>query len=248
MPSSPKQAALSAARRQRAWELRQQGWKVSQIAKMLGVTPGAVSRWLQHSSGQTTLLRDKKDCKLSADQLEQLLFLLPKGPVTYGLPGVTWARKTIAALIQQQFGVEIQEVQVTPVLQKIGWQLHPRVNHLRIWELKRQGKLPEEIAQCLNIPLILVQQCFATSELMARAPLRQRSIMAINSKLSLEQLQTLARLLLQPPARYGIAAKSWTRQAIIELIQQTYGVSFSTNHIPHLLRRIKHSIQIELVI
>ena len=242
MPSSAKQSALSAQRRQRAQELRQQGWKVTQIAQALGVTPGAVSRWLQQSDGQTTILANKIQRRLTAQRMEELLFLLPKGPAAYALPGTTWTRKTVATLIYQQFGVQLQEGKVTQVLQKLGWQLHSRIDRLRVWELKRQGQSPEEIAQCLNIPLVLVQQCFGASELLVSAPLRQRSLTAINSKLTLEQLQTLARLLLQPPARYGIDAKGWTRHAIIKLIEQTYGVSFSPNHIPHLLRRIKHSI------
>ena len=34
-------------RRLRAWELKQQGWKQQDIAKALGVSPGAVSQWLK---------------------------------------------------------------------------------------------------------------------------------------------------------------------------------------------------------
>ena len=34
-------------RRLRAWELHQHGWKQKDIAAALGVTPGAVSQWLQ---------------------------------------------------------------------------------------------------------------------------------------------------------------------------------------------------------
>src|SRR5690349_4093944 len=32
-------------RRRRAWALKQQGWKQKDIAKALGITPGAVSQW-----------------------------------------------------------------------------------------------------------------------------------------------------------------------------------------------------------
>ena len=34
------------ARRLRAWDLHQQGWKQGRIAEALGVTQGAVSQWL----------------------------------------------------------------------------------------------------------------------------------------------------------------------------------------------------------
>ena len=37
------------ARRLRAWELKQQGWKQSAITQALGVTPGAVSQWLKRA-------------------------------------------------------------------------------------------------------------------------------------------------------------------------------------------------------
>src|SRR5215468_3781845 len=36
-------------RRQRAWELKEHGWKQQDIAAALGVTPGAVSQWLSRA-------------------------------------------------------------------------------------------------------------------------------------------------------------------------------------------------------
>lgn len=242
MPTSPQKAALAAERRRRAQELRAEGWKPSQIARILGVTPSAVSHWLQRVEGQPTAQSAKRRSQLSAPQLEQLLFLLPHGPATYRLSGPTWTRKTIAMLIQQKFDVHIQEEQVTRVLQKIGWKLRPHITRLQVWELKREGKTPTEIADQLGISLLMVQQWFLTSDMIRRTTRRQRTSAPLNSKLTLEQLQELAQLLLHPPECYGIQAKTWTRQAICGLIQQNYGVSFSLNHIPYLLRRMKRSL------
>jgi predicted transcriptional regulator len=39
-------------RRQRAWELKQEGWKQQDIAAALGVTPGAVSQRLKRGREQ----------------------------------------------------------------------------------------------------------------------------------------------------------------------------------------------------
>ena len=35
------------ARRLRAWELKEKGWKQSRIAEALGVTRGAISQWFK---------------------------------------------------------------------------------------------------------------------------------------------------------------------------------------------------------
>src|ERR1700726_1220040 len=40
------------ARRMRAWELHEQGWKQKDIAAALGVTEGAVSQWMSRGKTQ----------------------------------------------------------------------------------------------------------------------------------------------------------------------------------------------------
>jgi transposase len=39
-------------RRRRAWELKQAGWKQTEIAAALGVTSGAVSQWLKRARSE----------------------------------------------------------------------------------------------------------------------------------------------------------------------------------------------------
>lgn len=44
---APKKADWREARRYRAWDLAQQGWKQQDIAQALGVSESAVSQWLK---------------------------------------------------------------------------------------------------------------------------------------------------------------------------------------------------------
>ena len=69
------------ARRLRAWELLQKGWKQIEVAGALGVSRGAVSRWaaLARQEGSQALRRRKPPGgprKLKGEQLAQLPGLL----------------------------------------------------------------------------------------------------------------------------------------------------------------------------
>jgi transposase len=68
-------------RRLRAWELKQHGWKQRDIAEALGVTPGAVSQWMQQAraGGKEALPRRPapgQAPRLSAEQKGKLPALL----------------------------------------------------------------------------------------------------------------------------------------------------------------------------
>lgn len=98
------------ARRFRAWELVQQGWKQTDAAEALGVTPGAVSRWVARArQGGTQALRRRKPPggprKLGDAQLTQLPELLNRGPLAFGFSGEIWTRGRIAQVIEREFGV-----------------------------------------------------------------------------------------------------------------------------------------------
>ena len=80
------------ARRLRAWELVQKGWKQTGVAEALGVSRGAVSRWAaQARQGGSQALRRRKPPgeprKLKGGQLAQLPELLQQGPSAFGFSG-----------------------------------------------------------------------------------------------------------------------------------------------------------------
>jgi transposase len=113
-------------RRLRAWELHQQGWGLRQIARVLGVTPGAVSQWLTraHAAGPAAL-RDQpppgRPARLTAAQRAQLPALLAQGAPAFGFRGDIWTAARVARVIQEQFGVQYHPAHVSRLLHRINW-------------------------------------------------------------------------------------------------------------------------------
>ncbi len=108
-------------RRQRAWELKQEGWKQQDIAAALGVTPGAVSQWLKRAreQGVAGLRRHPapgRQPRLSAGQLAQLPALLERGAEAYGFRGQVWTGKRVAEVIRCTFGVAYHPAHVSRLL------------------------------------------------------------------------------------------------------------------------------------
>lgn len=99
-----------AARRFRAWQLKQKGWKHVDIAEALGVTRVAVSQWLKRTrEGGVGVLRTRSGSgakpKLVAAQLERLPELLSVGPEAYGFRGAVWTQARVGAVIKKEYGV-----------------------------------------------------------------------------------------------------------------------------------------------
>src|SRR5258708_27953996 len=93
------------ARRRRAWELKQQGWKQTEIAAALGVTSGAVSQWLTRAraDGVEEGLRahpaSGRPPKLTPEQRAQLPALLDSGAQPHGFRGPLWAVHRVRPLL-----------------------------------------------------------------------------------------------------------------------------------------------------
>jgi transposase len=114
------------ARRLRAWELAEKGWKQKDIAEALGVTEGAVSQWLKQArqAGVEALYHRKgggPKSRLTDDQIEQLPSLLSQGAEAYDFRGDVWTRARVASVIKQVFGVQFSLSHVGRLLQQIEW-------------------------------------------------------------------------------------------------------------------------------
>lgn len=123
-PNRP--SSWRAIRRQRAWELSQQGWTQVRIATALGVTQGAVSQWLVRArpNGPTALADHPAPGRppaLSADQRAQLVELLAQGAEAHGFLGDVWTRHRVAQLIREQFAIRYHPTHVGRLLREIGW-------------------------------------------------------------------------------------------------------------------------------
>ena len=120
------------ARRFRAWQLKQKGWKQADIAEALGVTPAAVSQWLKRArEGGVDALRTRPGSgaksKLTAAQLERLPELLSAGPEAYGFRGDVWTRGRVGAVIKKEYGVSYSDGHVGRLLRRVGWSLQKPV-------------------------------------------------------------------------------------------------------------------------
>jgi transposase len=117
-------------RRWQALALHRKGLKQVAIARKLGVTQGAVSRWLRMArEGGAEALRIKKPTgippRLPLEKQKQLPVLLARGPRKYGFADKRWTRSRIGDVIRREFGVSYSDENVSYILRKIGWKARP---------------------------------------------------------------------------------------------------------------------------
>jgi transposase len=92
------------ARRKRAVELRQQGWKQKDIAEAFAVSAAAVSQWLAKAREDGVAAwrakpRPKGPIKLTEAQLRSIPELLSHGAEAYGFRGEMWTCARVAAAL-----------------------------------------------------------------------------------------------------------------------------------------------------
>jgi len=115
-------------RRLRALELKERGWKQTQIAQALGVTEGAVSQWMKRAREEgVQALRHKPPpgapSRLSEDQRAKLPELLARGAQAHGFKGEVWTCERVAVLIRREFGVSYHPAHVSRVVRMLGLSL-----------------------------------------------------------------------------------------------------------------------------
>jgi len=148
------------ARRLRAWELKQQGWKQNKIAEALGVTPGAVSQWLNRAkkAGIKALYRRKAGGpkrRLGDEQLAELPTLLAKGAEAYGFRGDVWTRPRVAEVIKREFRVSYTPQHVGNLLRSIGWSRQKPVERasqrdevaIKLWRKEKWPELKKKLPE-----------------------------------------------------------------------------------------------------
>jgi transposase len=113
-------------RRMQAWHLKQLGWKQRDIATALGVSEGAVSRWLAVAARQGPDALQSHPIpghpsKLTPDQWRRLPDCLWHGAEAYGFRGAVWTCARVARVIEEEFGVSYSKSQVSRLLRELGW-------------------------------------------------------------------------------------------------------------------------------
>ncbi len=115
-------------RRLRALELKERGWKQTQIADALGVTEGAVSQWMKRAREEGVEgLRHKPPPgatpRLSEDERAKLPKLLAQGAEAHGFRGEVWTCERVATVIRREFGVSYHPAHVSRVVRALGLSL-----------------------------------------------------------------------------------------------------------------------------
>src|SRR5262245_26792222 len=108
-------------RRLRAWELQRHGWTQHDIAAALGVSKGAVSRWLGTAArlGVAALRSHPSPGappKLTPQQRRLIPDCLSHGAEAYGFRGDVWTCARVAWVIEQEFGVSHHHDHVSRLL------------------------------------------------------------------------------------------------------------------------------------
>lgn len=112
--------------RLQALALLEAGHRPGEVARRLGVSPGAVSRWKKISQqagheGLKAKPHPGPQPKLTVPQRRELEHEREKGPLAHGYTTDLWTLKRIAEVIEKHFGVHYDLSGVWHVLRDIGW-------------------------------------------------------------------------------------------------------------------------------
>ena len=118
-------AAELERRRRRAVELVAQGESRSAVARILGVHPKSLARWLRlarQPDGLAPKPHPGRTPGLSAEQLPQLEALLLQGAQAHGWHNQLWTAARVARLIERHFGRHYHPEHVRKLLKRrLGW-------------------------------------------------------------------------------------------------------------------------------
>jgi transposase len=115
------------ARRKRAFELKELGWKQGDIAQALGVSAPAVCKWLSkvnaEPGGEAWRSKPARSgpLKLTPEQLRLIPDLLSHGAEAYGFRGEVWTCARVAKVFEEEFGVTYHRGHVARLLKALDW-------------------------------------------------------------------------------------------------------------------------------
>ena len=111
------------------------------------------------------------------------------------------------------------------------------------WKRKQQGWKQQTIAKALGVSEGAVSQWMKRGREGGEAALKAHPSQGAQARLSAEQLMRLPSLLAQGAESYGFRGNAWTARRVAKVIEQTFGVRYSRDHVSYLLRQIGWSRQ-----
>jgi transposase len=115
------------ARRKRAFELKELGWKQGDIAQALGVSAPAVCKWLSKVNAEPGVEAwcskpaRSGPLKLTLEQLRLIPNFLSHGAEAYGFRGEVWTCARVAKVFFEDFGVTYHRGHVARLLKALDW-------------------------------------------------------------------------------------------------------------------------------
>lgn len=115
--------ATEQRRRIESARLFRKGHPQAEVARLLGVSRQAASRWhaAWSAGGRQALAGAGRKPTLSGDQLRQLEAILLAGAPAAGYETDLWTLKRIARVIRREFGVTFHIGHIWKVLGQLGW-------------------------------------------------------------------------------------------------------------------------------
>ena len=116
-----------AERRAEAVRLLEAGeMKQVEIARYLGVTEAAVSKWKkQLAKGGPGALEMRKSsgrpAKLDQAAKQELIRKLEKGALAAGFPTAQWTQARVKKVLEREFGVSYHQNYISRLLDELGW-------------------------------------------------------------------------------------------------------------------------------
>lgn len=119
-------AAELEQRRRQAVALLEEGLNGAQVARVLGVSGAAVSRWKQAyekdgPAGLAATPHPGGRSRLTSKQRRRLAKLLLQGPRRHGYRTELWTLGRVAEVVARTFGVQYHPSHVWKVLRGMGW-------------------------------------------------------------------------------------------------------------------------------
>lgn len=113
-------------RRRQALRLLKRGWRVTEVAQVVGVTPRSLCRWRKQAKSTKRTSRSSyrslgRPCRLTRGQLHRLKRALARGPLAYGYPADYWTLARVRRLIRDRFDTTYQASSVWYLLRRMKW-------------------------------------------------------------------------------------------------------------------------------
>jgi transposase len=104
------------------------------------------------------------------------------------------------------------------------------------WKLKQQGWQQNHIAEALGVSEGAVSQWMKKAEEGGEETLLAHPAPGVSPRMSAEQQAQMPALLAKGAESYGFRGDVWTARRVAKVIEKTFGIRYSRDHVGKLLR------------